>query len=190
MNEQQFLLECGKSYPDAMAALGYFRQLVQRQCEAVVRKRTQELCEVLGISSQDLKLQEHASPDKLSPAVQDVVELGWKARRAENLWLRFYLYWQREPDEGSEPLGVGICVWIRDRNKLKALGAKLDQHVEDPRFGVEPWDYVSDMFFSLDMKEAELPQVDEKLDELFGYTIRFLKSLDGIASYFQEDVAP
>jgi hypothetical protein len=188
MNQQQFLLECGKSYPDAMAALAYFRQLVQQRCKPVVDQRLQEIGEILGVPRQDLKLLEHANPDKPAAAVPDQVELGWKAKRAENLYLYFYLYWLREPEEDSAPLGVAITIWIKDGNKRDALAAKLDQLSDDSSFDGEPWTYsfYSDIIeFWMDLKEDELPQVGDKLDQLFGYTVRFLKALKGIANYFR-----
>jgi hypothetical protein len=187
MNQQQFLQECGKSYPEALAALGYFRQLVLQRCNTVVQKRIQELGEVLGVPHQELKLLEYARPDRIVSDVPDEVILGWRAKRLENFHLYFYLSW-RQPDEDYAPIGIVIGIWIKDRNKQEGLGAKLDRLSEDPAFASEPWLYYSYPNFSefwMNVKEDELQQVDEKLDQLFGYTIGCLKSLTGIANYFQ-----
>ena len=188
MNQQQFLQECGKSYPDAMAALGFFRQLVQQRFKAVVQAHITELAEVLGIPRQDLKLLAYANPDKPAMAVSEEVCLGCQAKRSENLDLYFCLYWNREPDEDSAPLGVVISVWIKDRNKREALAAKLDQFADIPPFDGEPWFYgdeSDDIEFYMSVKEDDLPRADDKLKELCDYTIKFLKSLKGIAHYFQ-----
>jgi hypothetical protein len=187
MNQQQFLRECGKSYPEAVAALGYFRQLVRQQCERVVQKRIKDLGKVIGVSPQDLKITEYSDPDWLDSAVADQVSLGLQARRSESLYLYFYLYWLHEPEEGSAPLGVAIDIWI-NRSKREALDRKLDQHCEAPAFKGEPWNYsaVGNILeFWLDIKESDLPRFGDKLDALCGYTIRFLKSVKGIASYFR-----
>jgi hypothetical protein len=188
MNQQQFLQECGKSYPEAMAALGFFRQSVLQSCKTVIHKRISDLGEVLCISDQDLKLLEHARPDKPMSAVPDQVELGWKAKRSEDLYLYFYLCWLREPDEGYAPIGVAIAIYIKDRNKRENLAAKLDQLSEHPPFDGEPWLYSSDsdvIEFWMEVKEDELPQVGDKLDQLFVYTTEFLKALKGIGKHFR-----
>lgn len=188
MNQQEFLQECGESYPEAMAALGFYRQLVQRDCETVSKKRIQELCDVLGVSLQDLKWLEYAKPDKPSFVIPDEVALGCLAKRSENLYLYFCLSWPSEPDEDCTPVGIVIDIWIKDRKKRESLTAKQDQLVEDPAFADEPWLYESGadcINFWMDLNEGELPQIDEKLDQLFTYTINFLKSLKGIATYFR-----
>jgi len=184
MNQQQFIRECGKSYPEAMAALGYFRQLVQQQCDPVVQKRIKELGKVIGVPHEDLRVTEYTNPDRPGPTIAEQVSLGLLARRSENLYLYFYLYWFREPDEYWTPLGVAIDIWIKDQSKRKALDAKINQRIYAPAFQSEPWEYV-DLEFWLAVKDSELPRAGDKLDELFGYTIGFLKSIKGIASYFR-----
>src|SRR5262249_35754051 len=136
---------------------------------------------------QGLKLTEYADPDRLVPTNADPICLGLQARRSENLYFYFYLYWLREPESNSAPLGVVIDIWI-NHTKQEELAAKLDQHCEDTPFASELWEYCRDgdtLDFSLAIKESELPRVGDKLDTLFGYTIRFLKSVKGIASYFR-----
>ena len=138
-DQEQFLPECGKSYPEAMVALGYFRQLVQRQCKPVVEKRLKELSEVLNVSHQSLRLIPYAEPDKLVSTLSEYFSVGWQAKRAENLYLQFYLSWVRKPEDDSGPLGVAITIWVSDNRKCEALAAELDRHDEDVAFKDEPW---------------------------------------------------
>jgi|SRR5579863_919296 len=156
MNQEQFLCECGKSYPEAMAALGYFRQLVQKQCKAVVEKRLKELSDVLSVSHKSLKLIEYAEPDRPVSTPSEHLNVGWQAKRADNLYLYFYLYWVPTPEDASEPLGVGITFWVKDGRKREALATELDRHSEDVAFEDEPW-ILDGRNFSLAMKEGELP---------------------------------
>jgi hypothetical protein len=77
MNEQQFLRECGKPYPEAIAAMAHFRQLVQQQFDPVARKRTKELGKILSVSYDDLIWKEYAYPWHIaSSAGSD--EPGWQ----------------------------------------------------------------------------------------------------------------
>jgi hypothetical protein len=175
MNQEQFLFECGKSYPEAMVALGYFRQLVQQQCKPVVEKRLEELSEVLNVSRQSLRLIEYAEPDRLLSTPSEYLSVGWQAKRAENLYLYFYLSWVRKPEDDSGPLGVAITIWVRDNGKREALAAELHRHREDVAFKDEPW-VLKGRTFWLTMKEGDLPQLADKLNALAEYTIRFLKS--------------
>ena len=178
MNQEQFLFECGKSYPEAMVALGYFRQLVQRQCKPVAKKHLKELSEVLNVS-QSLRLIPYAEPDKLVSTLPEYFNVGWQAKRAENLYLQFYLSWVRKPEDDSGPLGVAINIWVSDNRKCEALAAELDRDDEDVAFKDEPWALKGRTFW-LTMKEGDLPQLADKLNALAEYTIRFLKSIKGI----------
>jgi hypothetical protein len=103
MNQEQFLRECGKSYPEAMAALAYFRRSVQQQCIPVVQKYLKEFAEVLGVAHKDLKLTEYADPDRPTPAFSGVFSLGWQAKRSDDLYLYFFLCWVGKPDENAAP---------------------------------------------------------------------------------------
>ncbi len=180
-DQEQFLLECGKSYPEAMVALGYFRQLVQQQCKPVVEKRLKELSEVLNVSHQSLKLIKYAEPDQLASTLSEYFSVGWQAKRAENLYLQFYLSWVRKPEDDSGPLGVAITIWVSDNRKCEALAAELYRHREDVAFKDEPWESnLSGRKFWLTIKEGDLPQMADKLNALAEHTIRFLKSIKGI----------
>jgi hypothetical protein len=184
MNQEQFLCECGKSYPEAMAALGHFRQLIQQRCKAVVEKRLKELGDVLGVSHRSLRLIKYADPDRPVSTPSEYLNVGWQAKRAEDLIFYFYLSWVPKPEDDSEPLGVGISLWVKDDGKRQALANELDRHSEDVAFKDEPW-YLGGRDFSLEMKEGEIPQVADKLNALADYAIRFLKSLKGIENYFR-----
>jgi hypothetical protein len=182
MNQEQFLSECGKSYPEAMVALGYFRQLVQQQCKPVVEKRLKELSEVLNVSHQSLsRPYEYAEPDRPVSTPSEYLNVGWQAKRADNLYLYFYLSWVRKPEDDSGPMGVAITIWVKDNGKREALAAELLRHCEDVAFKDEPWESkLNGREFWLTMKEDDLPQLAEKLNALAEYTIRFLKSIKGI----------
>jgi len=181
-DQEQFLLECGKSYPEAMVALGYFRQLVQQQCKPVVEKRLKELCEVLNVSRQSLSRPfAYAEPDRPVSTPSEYLSVGWQAKRAENLYLQFYLSWVPKPEDDSGPLGVAITIWVKDNGKREALAAELLRHREDVAFKDEPWETrLNGREFWLTMKEDDLPQLADKLNALAEYTIRFLKSIKGI----------
>jgi hypothetical protein len=100
MEQQKFLSECAKSYPEVMAAVAYFRQAVQKQCKDVVHTRIKELCKVLHVSDQDLKLNEYAKPDRPVPAcLDDYHWIGWKATPSDNLDIYSLIY-------GSYPKSV------------------------------------------------------------------------------------
>jgi hypothetical protein len=190
MEQQQFLRECGKSYPEVWAALAYFRQLVQRQCETVVQKRIKEFCNVLAVSDKHLELKEYAYPDSPVPARLDHLKcLGWTARPSDNLHIYSYMYWDPKPEEGSTPLGVGIEIWIKNGSKRKQLAAQLDQHCENPAFRNDKRWYCGQngqsYAFWMEMTESDLPQFEQKLDQNFDRIIGFLKSVKGIASYFK-----
>jgi hypothetical protein len=184
MNQKQFLSECGKSYPEVIAAMAYFRQSIQQQCKPVVQKRIPEFAEVLGIPVKALKIMEYAQPDKLGAAVSDEICLGLQAKRSDDLFLYFYLNWSRKPDEYWSPLSIVISIWLKDGQKREKLAAELERHGEDAAFKDAPW-MLGDRHFWLNMKEGEIPQVGDKLDALFGHTIGFLKSLKGIKDYFR-----
>lgn len=184
MNQEQFFDECGRSYPEAMAALGYFRELVQQRCKTAVEKHLKELSDALGVSHQSLRLMAYAEPDRPTASASEFLNVGWQAKRAENLYLYFYLSWVPKPEDDSGPLGVGITIWVKDAEKRNALAKELDQHSEDAAFKGEPW-YLGGRSFWLAIEEGELPQVALKLDALAGYAIRFLKSLKGIEDYFR-----
>jgi hypothetical protein len=111
-----------------MAALGHFRQLVQEQCKPVVQNGIIELGKVLGVSPDDLKQTQYADPEKLVPTTGGETNLGWQAKRSENLYIHFLVCWDSEP-KAEVPLSVGIDLWIKDRKKRDGLQAKLDQHV-------------------------------------------------------------
>jgi hypothetical protein len=180
--QEQFLLECGKSYPEAMVALGYFRQLVQRQCKPVVEKRLKEVCEVLNVSRQSLSRpypSEYVDPDRPVSTPSEYLSVGWQAKRADNLYLYFYLSWVRKPEDDSGPLGVAITIWVSDKGKREALAAELHRYREDVAFKDEPW-VLKGRTFWLTMKEGDLPQLADKLNALAEYTIRFLESIKGI----------
>jgi hypothetical protein len=178
MSEEQFLRECGKSYPEAMAALAHFRQVVLKQCEPVVRDGIRELGKVLGVPADSLKLTKYADPEKLVPNNETQYELGWIAKRSENLEICFYVYWY------SEQLGVAIHFWIKDSGKQEGLKAKLSQHIDDPKVQNEPWN-IDDTEFYLEMKEGDLPRVADKLRILLDYTIKYLRSLGPIKPDFR-----
>ena len=178
-DQEQFLLECGKSYPEAMVALGYFRQLVQQQCKPVVEERLKELSESLNVSRQSLKLIEYAEPDRPVSTLSEYLSVGWQAKRAENLYLQFYLCWVPKPEDDLGPLRVGISIWVKDNRKREALAAELERHDGDVAFKDEPW-VLKGRTFWLTMKEGDLPQLADKLNALAEYTIRFLKSIKGI----------
>lgn len=190
MEQQQFLRECGRSYPYVMAAVAYFRQLVQKQYKEVVQRRIEEFAEVIGLSRKDLKLTEYLYPAKPTPISSEPIYLGLQAKRQEDLYLYFYSYWSPEPEEDSAPQGVGIDIWIKNASKRKELVAKFDQHSEDTAFRNEPWKCgqlpnVESYSVWMEMKDGDFPQFDEKLDKLFDYTIKFLKSVKGIENYFK-----
>ena len=92
MNQKEFISQCAKTYPEVMAALAYFRQSIQQECKPVIQKRINEFAGVLGVPHEDLKLSEYAWPDKPALAHNDEFELGWQAKRADNLYLYFYMY--------------------------------------------------------------------------------------------------
>ena len=182
MNQERFLIECGKSYPEAMVALGYFRQLVQQQCKPVVEKRLKELSEVLNVSHQSLsRPYEYAEPDRPVSTPSEYLNVGWQAKRADNLYLYFCLSWVRKPEDDSGPMGVAITIWVKDNGKREALAAELLRHREDVAFKDEPWESkLKGRGFWLTMKEDDLPQLADKLNALAEYTIRFFKSIEGI----------
>jgi hypothetical protein len=184
MNQQLFLSECGKSYPEVIAALAYFRQSIYQQCKPVVQKRIKEFAKALGVPHEKLKLSEYAWPDSYVPTDLTEMGLGWKARRSQDLCLFFYLCWDLNP-ESSVPLSVVISFWIKDSMKLEKLEGELDQHRNDAGFKDEPWKLYGGRQFWMALQESEIPQVGDKLDVLFGHTIRFLKSLEGIKDYFR-----
>jgi len=172
-----------------MAALAYFRQLAQSKCKAVVQGRIEEFAEVLGVSHKDLKLTEYAYPAKPTPNSSEPIYLGYQAKRLENLYLYLYSYWPTKPGDDSAPQGVGIDLWIKG-SKRRELATKLDQHSEDPALKNEPWKCGQQAGFEsyslwMEMKDGDFPQFDEKLDKLFDYTIKFLKSVKGIENFFK-----
>jgi hypothetical protein len=115
MDQEQFLSECGKSYPEAFAALAYFRQSIQQRCKPVVQKRIQEFANVLGIPVKELRVIGYAEPDKLGAAVSDVIYLGVQAKPSEELYLYFCLRWNRKPD--VTPLRLVISIWPNNAQK-------------------------------------------------------------------------
>ena len=179
-DQEQFLVECGKSYPEAMVALGYFRQLVQEQCKLVVEKRLKEFCEALNVSRESLsEPSTYSEPYELVSAPREYFSVGCRAKRSENLYLEFYLSWVPKPEDDLGPLGVGISIWVSDKGKREALAAELDQRDENVAFKDEPW-VLKGRTFWLTMKEGDLPQLADKLNALSEYTIGFLKSIKGI----------
>jgi hypothetical protein len=184
VSQEEFLRECGKSYPEAMSALAYFRQAIQQQCKAVVQQRIDGFAEILGVSPWNLKLTEYAEPDNPKLTAWDETNLGWQAKRSDDLYLYFYLCWTRQPDKDVAPLSVRISIWIKDREKREGLAALLDRHSDDPAFKDQPW-YVDERHFWMSIQEHEIPRVADKLDALCDYTIRFLKPLEGIENYFR-----
>jgi hypothetical protein len=183
MNQEQFLHECSKTYPEAMAALGYFRQLIQEQCKTVVEKRLGEFAKAIGIA-QDLKLVEYAAPDRPVPNALNATDLGWQARPSDELYLYFYLRWTRPPDDDSARMSVVIAIWLKDRGKRELLARDMNRHSEDIALKDEHCRQAN-RHFSADLQEDETPQVGERLNTLLDYTIKFLKSLPDIEGHFQ-----
>jgi hypothetical protein len=169
MNQQDFLLECGKSYLDVLAALGYFRAVVQERCDHVVRKHSPVLAEVLGVKAGDLKWSQYSAPDKPSSAAVESASLGWRAKRQENLYLYFTVCWVSEPDEGELPINVQVDLWFKDRKKASDLAARLDDLCDQPPFADQTWEFGSDgqtLIFWIGLEETEFSLFDEKLDQL------------------------
>lgn len=184
MDQAQFLRECGKSYPEAMAALAHFRELVQQECKTIVARRIEEFCRTLSVSRRDLRILAYAEPDLPVAVLPDNLYLGCQAKRSENLYLTFYLYWDLKPEEDSASVGVGISIWIADAKKRRDLAAELMRHGDDAAFRDDDF-VVEGHEFWTGMREAEIPQLGDKLDALCGYTIKFLSSLWGIEKYFR-----
>jgi len=120
--------------------------------------------------------------------VIDIAELGWKLKRQEDLYLYFYVEWDREVDEGELPVNAAMAIWLKNQKKYKSLTAKLDDFCDDPRFADQPWSYWFDeahlLVFSIGIETHEFSRFDEKLDELLGFVIPFLQSAEGIQKYF------
>jgi hypothetical protein len=189
MNQQDFLQECGRSYLDVLAALGYFREVLHEGCGRVVEKHIAPLAGVLGVPVQDLRRSPYADPDKPSSAGIESASLGWKARRQEDLYLYFYVRWDREVEQGESPLNAQMDMWLKDREKARSLAARLDDLCDDPTFADQPWNYAFDgatvLSFWIGLQESEFSRFEEKLDQLLGFVIPFLKSVEGIQEYFE-----
>jgi hypothetical protein len=187
MNQQDFLLECGRSYLDVLAAMGYFRAVVQERCGRVVGKHKAVLAGVLGVKVDDLKWSPYAKPDKPSSAAVESAWLGWQAKRKEDLYLHFYVGWDSEPDEDELPLNVEVDLWLKDRKKASDLAARLDDRCDQPPFAEQPWKFGSDgqtLSFWLGLEENEFSRFGEKLDQLLVFIIPFLRSVKNIQGYF------
>lgn len=182
MNQEQFLRECGKTYPEAIAAIAYFRESVQQKCRPVIDKRISELAKVLGVAGADLKLIRYAAPDSPTSVIRSPLNLGWQAKRSDNLSLYFYLCWDREPDDYSAPLAVAISIWVKDGKKQKALVAEMDQQAENAAFKNQPW-LIGEGALWMNLKEGDIPHVGDNLNRLLEYTVKFLKSVKGITKY-------
>ena len=187
MNQQDFLRECSKSHLDVLAALGYFREVVQERCDLVVDQHIKVLAGILGVNVDDLRWSPYAAPDKPSSAGIDRASLGWKAKRREDLYLYFTVNWDSGADPDEPPLNVLVDFWLKDKEKASALAARLDDRCNDPAFADQPWEFVSDshtLSFWIGFGENEFLHFDGKLDQLFAFIIPFLKSVNGIQKYF------
>jgi len=187
MNQQDFLQECSKSHLEVLAALGYFRGVVQERCDHVVDKHIAVLAGILGVKVDDLKWSPYADPDKPSPVGVENASLGWKAKRQEDLYLYFTVNWDSGADQGESPLNVLVDFWLKDKEKATSLAARLDDLCNDPAFADQPWEFGSDshtLSFWMDFDQSEFLRFDEKLDQLLAFVIPFLKSVKGIQKYF------
>jgi len=171
-----------------LTALGYFREVVCKGCERVRDNHIDALAGVLGVDAGDLRRSPHAAPDRTSLGVESV-ELGCKAKRQEGLYLYFYVNWDR--DGGDPPLSVRMHLYIGDRGRRESLATALDNLYDDlrkdPAFAGEPWDYKSyrsQSAFWIILGESEFSLFEEKLDQLLGFVIPFLKSVEGIQKFF------
>lgn len=79
---------------------------------------------------------------------------------------------------------MGILIWLADAKKRRNFEAELTRHADDAASRDDDF-LVDGREFSMEMREAEIPKLGEKLDALCGYTIKFLSSLKGIEKYFQ-----
>jgi len=181
VNQQDFMRECGKSYLDVLAALGYFRTGVQERCDHVVDKHIPALAGVLGVKADDLKWSPYDKP------VVESASLGWQAKRQEDLYLYFTVAWDSEPDDGELPLNVCVDFWLKDKMKASELAARLDDLCDQPPFADQPWKFAADgrlLSFWIGLEESEFLRFDEKLDQLLAFIIPFLKSVKNIQRYF------
>jgi hypothetical protein len=187
MSQQDFLQECGGSYLDVLAAMGYFREVVWKHCQLVAEKHLPILAELLRVPVGDLKRSRHNVPDNPSSGAISFAELGWKAKRQENLYLYFYIGWNREfdrNDEADSPMKVEFLVWLKDEEKSKSLAAKLDDLDQEPLFDGQPWWHeTGSLHFWLNLRNDELPSFAEKLDQLLGFVIPYLTRVNGIEEY-------
>jgi hypothetical protein len=80
-----------------------------------------------------------------------------------------------------------MYLFLEDRERKESLEAALADHCDDPAFANEPWEYESNgngVSFSIALEESEFASFEAKLDQLLGFVVPFLKSVENIQKYF------
>jgi hypothetical protein len=185
--EQEFINECGRSYPDVLAAVAYFRNMIQERCTIAANRRLGELTGVLGLTQKE-ELVLKSYEDKGSPAsAKGRVEVGCQALSQDNPNFYFFVEWDRSVETGARRVSLNAQIRLKDREKANSLVSTLDNLIEQPAFSDEPWEYAPDspsLMFWLYLEQNELSLLDERLDELLVSVISFLRQVQGIEEYF------
>ena len=165
MNWEEFLRECGPLYAKAMGALSTFRMKVQHVCIDALEAHREQLCELVGLNSEDVQTKGYAEPDKIPGSPPAYYCLGSRLRAGESTLAWLYLnYW---------PDGRTILVYQfaqNDQAKQAALVEKVNA-LRRLEFSGELWTFEATEEgpdFSLELEQehfSRLPALAKELCE-------------------------
>jgi len=122
-DRDQFFGRCVQDYADAMSALATFQDRAAELCKGALRKRANELISVNG--EQPAAIEAYHEPEK--PSAQRQFRCGaWAKSRGNNgPNVACWLLWSHQPNEEGFRHGLEVCIWLRNRERVKELYRKV-----------------------------------------------------------------
>ena len=185
--DDALLAECEPYFPDGVRTIAQFARHTQEVVRAAVDKHWASLVEALGLPEDDITLLDYWCPDKLQKAKPtDEICIGVKLKVSDLFEAGIYRYWEVEDEKAT---GIDAYTWIKGRTKLDQLSKAIDDLPDAPPEPEGSWEFFTGtngtFFIRRVLGDADIGQLDLRLDELITYYIRLLTNIGGMQKYLK-----
>ena len=148
-------------------------------------KHWNPLVEALEFPEEDITLLDYWNPDKFQKVKPtDGIRIGVRLKVSDLFEAGIYRYWEVEDEKAT---GIDSYTWIKGRTKLDQLSKAIDDLPDAPPEPEDSWEFCNGTngtyFISRVLGDADISQLDLRLDELITYYIRLLTNIGGVQKY-------
>lgn len=173
----QLLVEGGRSYHQALAALSEFQQLVLDTCRKALEGELPKISIAMGITLSRSDLKVRVRPRKIDNADGETASLGvYIDHRMTEGWRQYYIvFWEKDV------LGASSSVLFKDTTLALKVSNAMKKAEPKPEYSLDLTDE-NELYLMRLVTPDEMEQLPEILRELFREWTRLWQRIGGLNS--------